>query len=185
MTRFFFILMAIICLGCKQNAEKDTAKPAVEQKVTKKIPEGPLAQKLYANYHFTPSNQKQIDENKLIEYAVDKNLDVSRTNTGLYYIITKTNDSPVFTINQPISANYRGTLLTGKEFDSSYKRGKPIDFKVGQMIPGWNEALLMMNKGSKATLLIPSDLAYGPNGFTGFIGPNEALVFEIEIPETF
>jgi FKBP-type peptidyl-prolyl cis-trans isomerase FklB len=77
---------------------------------------------------------------------------------------------------------YRGTLIDGTEFDSSYKRGQPATFPVGGVIKGWTEALLLMKEGSKWQLVIPSDLAYGANGTPGGpIGPNAVIIFEVEL----
>jgi len=80
-----------------------------------------------------------------------------------------------------VEVNYKGTLIDGTEFDSSYKRGQPVTFPVNGVIPGWTEALQLMPVGSKFELYIPSDLAYGPGGTGGVIGPNQALVFEVEL----
>ena len=79
-----------------------------------------------------------------------------------------------------VTVNYRGTLIDGTEFDSSYKRGQPAQFPVGGVIHGWTEALLKMNVGSKWKLFIPSELAYGENGQRG-IPPNSVLIFEVEL----
>ncbi|MCK9418960.1 MAG: FKBP-type peptidyl-prolyl cis-trans isomerase [Nitrospirae bacterium] len=81
-----------------------------------------------------------------------------------------------------VTVHYRGTLIDGKEFDSSYKRGQPETFHMDGMITGWAEALQLMKEGSKWQLVIPSDLAYGEAGSdTGSIGPNAVLIFEIEL----
>ena len=77
--------------------------------------------------------------------------------------------------------NYRGTLIDGTEFDSSYKRGEPATFPVNRVIKGWTEALQLMKPGAKYQLVIPSDLAYGPGGTGGDIGPNATLIFEVEL----
>jgi FKBP-type peptidyl-prolyl cis-trans isomerase len=82
-----------------------------------------------------------------------------------------------------VSVNYRGTLVDGKEFDSSYKRGQPATFPVTGVIPGWTEALQLMNVGTKAKLFIPSNLAYGERAPSPDIGPNSTLIFEIELLE--
>jgi FKBP-type peptidyl-prolyl cis-trans isomerase FklB len=101
--------------------------------------------------------------------------------SGLQYkIITKgKGKSP--TLNDTVTVNYRGTLIDGKEFDSSYKRGKPATFPVKGVIPGWTEALQLMKPGSKWELFMPSDLAYGARGAGNVIGPNATLIFEVEL----
>ncbi len=85
------------------------------------------------------------------------------------------------TASDSVVCNYRGTLINGTEFDSSYKRGQPATFPVGQVIKGWTEALQLMPVGSKWQLFIPSDLAYGPRGAGRDIGPNATLIFEVEL----
>jgi FKBP-type peptidyl-prolyl cis-trans isomerase FklB len=101
---------------------------------------------------------------------------------GLQYKILTTGNGPKPTATDTVVANYKGTLINGTEFDSSYKRGQPATFPVGQVIKGWTEILQMMPVGSKWEVYIPSDLAYGPQGpGRGPIGPNETLIFEIEL----
>ena len=80
-----------------------------------------------------------------------------------------------------VSVHYRGTLIDGTEFDSSYKRGEPTTLKVNGVIKGWQEALQLMPEGTKWQLYVPSDLAYGPRGAGGMIGPNETLIFDVEL----
>jgi len=82
-----------------------------------------------------------------------------------------------------IVAHYKGTLIDGTEFDSSYKRGQPATFAVNQVIPGWQEILPMMPTGSKWQVVIPADKAYGARGAGANIGPNETLIFEVELLE--
>ena len=102
--------------------------------------------------------------------------------SGLQYKILTAGIGPKPTASDQVVCNYRGTLIDGTEFDSSYKRGKPATFGVGQVIKGWTEALQLMPIGSKWQLFIPSNLAYGERGGPGgAIGPNEALIFEVEL----
>ncbi len=101
--------------------------------------------------------------------------------SGLQYKILQEGTGPKPVATDTVSVNYRGTLLNGTEFDSSFKRGQPATFPVGQIIKGWTEALQLMPVGSKWQLFIPSDLAYGPRGAGREIGPNSALVFEVEL----
>jgi len=102
--------------------------------------------------------------------------------SGLQYKILKEGTGPKPSAADSVVCNYRGTLLDNTEFDSSYKRGQPATFGVGQVIKGWTEALQLMPVGSKWQLFIPSDLAYGPRGGPGgSIGPNATLIFEVEL----
>ncbi|HYG75749.1 MAG TPA: FKBP-type peptidyl-prolyl cis-trans isomerase [Planctomycetota bacterium] len=101
--------------------------------------------------------------------------------SGLQYKVLKegTGASPKKT--DVVTTHYRGTLINGKEFDSSYARREPASFGVNQVIAGWTEALQLMKVGSKWELYIPSNLAYGPRGAGGVIGPDETLIFEVEL----
>ncbi|MFZ3265849.1 MAG: FKBP-type peptidyl-prolyl cis-trans isomerase [Terriglobales bacterium] len=101
--------------------------------------------------------------------------------SGLQYKILKEGAGPKPTATDTVECNYRGTLLDGTEFDSSYKRGQPATFPVSGVIKGWTEALQLMPLGSKWQLFIPSDLAYGPRGAGAEIGPDATLIFEVEL----
>jgi FKBP-type peptidyl-prolyl cis-trans isomerase FklB len=101
--------------------------------------------------------------------------------SGLQYKVLTQGTGPKPTAADTVVCNYRGTLVDGTEFDSSYKRGQPATFAVGQVIPGWTEALQLMPVGSKWQLYIPSKLAYGPRGPSPVIGPNSTLIFEVEL----
>ena len=106
---------------------------------------------------------------------------VKTTASGLQYKVISEGKGAKPKAEETVEVNYKGTLIDGTEFDSSYKRGQPVTFPVNGVIPGWTEALQLMTVGSKYELYIPSDLAYGPNGTGGVIGPNQALVFEVEL----
>jgi FKBP-type peptidyl-prolyl cis-trans isomerase FklB len=101
--------------------------------------------------------------------------------SGLQYKILKEGTGPKPTSTDTVSVNYRGTLLNGTEFDSSYKRNEPATFPVSRVIKGWTEALQLMPVGSKWQVYIPSDLAYGERGAGADIGPNSTLIFDIEL----
>ncbi|HUE54870.1 MAG TPA: FKBP-type peptidyl-prolyl cis-trans isomerase [Candidatus Udaeobacter sp.] len=101
--------------------------------------------------------------------------------SGLQYKVVKAADGPKPAATDSVVCNYRGTLINGTEFDSSYKRGQPATFPVGQVIKGWTEALQLMPVGSKWELYVPSDLAYGDRGAGANIGPNATLIFEVEL----
>ena len=103
------------------------------------------------------------------------------TESGLQYEVLESGkgDSPKASDN--VEVHYTGKLIDGTVFDSSVERGVPASFGVTQVIPGWVEALQLMHKGDKWRLYIPSDLAYGPNGAGGVIGPNMTLIFDVEL----
>ena len=107
---------------------------------------------------------------------------VVKTESGLLYKVITQGDGDIPAATDQVVAHYRGTLIDGDEFDSSYSRGEPATFPVNGLIPGWVEALQIMPVGSKWELYIPSDLAYGERG-NPRIGPNSALVFELELLE--
>jgi FKBP-type peptidyl-prolyl cis-trans isomerase len=106
---------------------------------------------------------------------------VVTTPSGLEYKILKQGTGPKPAATDSVVCNYKGTLINGTEFDSSYKRGQPATFPVSGVIKGWTEALQLMPVGSKWQLFIPSDLAYGERGPGPEIGPNSTLIFEVEL----
>ena len=109
-----------------------------------------------------------------------KKKDVITTKSGLQYIVLSKGEGQKPKATDQVKVHYKGTLIDGTEFDSSYKRGEPVTFPVNRVIPGWTEALQLMNVGSKYKLFIPSDIAYGERGPMP-IGPNATLIFEVEL----
>jgi FKBP-type peptidyl-prolyl cis-trans isomerase FklB len=101
--------------------------------------------------------------------------------SGLQYKVITEGTGPKPAADDSVVCNYRGTLLNGTEFDSSYKHGQSIEIPVGRVIKGWSEALQLMPVGSKWQLFIPPDLAYGPRGAGNDIGPNATIVFEVDL----
>lgn len=130
--------------------------------------------------------QNKKDEVTLQDYLKKNNMtNAKKTAGGVYYIITQPGTGPVPKPGQLVSVQYRGTLLDGKEFDSSAKSGggKPFVYPLGrgQVIPGWDEGVALLNKGAKATLLVPSSLAYGERGSLPAIPANSPLRFDVEL----
>jgi len=127
-------------------------------------------------------NQKQ-EQSKVYLEANAKKDGVVTTASGLQYSVTTEGDGAIPTENDKVIAHYKGTLLDGTVFDSSYDRGEPATFPVTGVIKGWQEALQMMKEGSKWQIVVPADLAYGPRGAGqgSPIGPNETLIFDIEL----
>jgi len=106
---------------------------------------------------------------------------VTVTESGLQYEVVEPGEGAKPSLEDTVEVHYRGTLLDGTEFDSSYSRGQTVSFGVTQVIPGWTEALQLMSVGAKYKLYIPSDLAYGPAGAGQAIGPNATLIFDVEL----
>jgi peptidylprolyl isomerase len=126
--------------------------------------------------------QAEADNAIILEYLKSNNLVAQATDSGIYYII----DEPGEGTDHPNSAStvtthYEGKLLDGTVFDSSIKRGDPLQFSLGRVIQGWQEAIPLLKKGGKGTFIIPSGMAYGPRGAGGQIGPNEVLIFYVEL----
>ncbi|HNT41149.1 MAG TPA: FKBP-type peptidyl-prolyl cis-trans isomerase [Tenuifilaceae bacterium] len=140
----------------------------------------------YINEYFRKLDQK-IAEKNLAEST--KFLDENKTkegvvvdSTGLQYKIITEGNGPIPTADAVVKVHYKGTLVNGKQFDSSYENGEPAQFKLNQVIRGWSIGLQKMKVGSKFMLYIPADLAYGVNVRPGGpIGPNQALIFEVEL----
>ena len=144
----------------------------------------------------TYQQQLQEEQGKQMEELAQKNLDageaflaenaeregVETTESGLQYEVLEQGDGEKPTATDTVQVHYTGELLSGEVFDSSRERGEPVTFALNQVIPGWTEGLQLMSEGARYKLYIPSDLAYGPGGNRA-IGPNETLVFDVELLE--
>jgi FKBP-type peptidyl-prolyl cis-trans isomerase len=139
---------------------------AVIEAFFKKIQEETLTRNL-------KEGNKFLEKNKSEEGVIT-------TESGLQYKVITAGTGPKPADTDEVEVNYRGTLLSGDEFDSSYERGQPAKFKLNQVIKGWTEGLQLVNEGSKVQFWIPSELAYGEQG-GGPIEPNSTLIFEIEL----
>lgn len=125
------------------------------------------------------ANQKEAEA----FFAENANAEgVTQTDSGLQYKVLEEGEGAKPGADDTVTVHYRGRLLDGTEFDSSYERDQPATFALNSVIAGWTEALQLMSEGSKYELYIPSDLAYGPGG-NGPIPPNSALIFEVELLE--
>lgn len=128
--------------------------------------------------------KKNLDKGKAFLAENAKKPNVTTTASGLQYEVLEQGTGPKPSLTDTVRVHYSGKLLDGKTFDSSYERGEPVVFSLQQVVPGWQEGIALMPVGSKYRLWIPSELGYGEKGTPGGpIGPNETLVFEVELQD--
>jgi FKBP-type peptidyl-prolyl cis-trans isomerase FklB len=127
------------------------------------------------------SSSKNTDAGAAFLAANAKKPGVKTLPDGLQYKVITEGKGEKPTLNDVVTVHYMGTLVDGKEFDSSYKRGEPATFPVAGVIAGWTEALQLMPAGSTWELYIPANLAYGEQGAPPVIGPNETLIFKVQL----
>jgi len=124
---------------------------------------------------------KNLEEGKKFLAENQKKGGIKTLPSGLQYKVLNEGSGKMPKAEDTVTVNYKGTLIDGTEFDSSYKRGQPATFQVKGVIKGWTEALQLMKQGAKWQLFIPPDLAYGERGAGRDIGPNATLIFEVEL----
>ena len=134
---------------------------------------------------FSLASAKSADENKAEGEAFlaenSKKSDVTVTATGLQYQVLKQGEGAKPSASDNVTVHYEGTTIDGNVFDSSYKRGDPATFPLNRVIAGWTEGVQLMQEGSKFRFYIPAELAYGARGAGRDIGPNAALIFDVEL----
>ena len=143
----------------------------------------------YQNYNaekiFNEGKNKIKENNQALETRKFEQIKegMQQTPSGLYYKITKQGEGKQAEKGNVVSVHYSGKLVSGQEFDNSFRRGQPIEFPVGvgQVIKGWDEGILLLKEGDAATFLIPPDLGYGARGAGGVIPPNAWLIFDVEL----
>lgn len=163
-------------VSCRQGgqAAESPGKPQAHAELDESYVAG-----LYAHYSSKPELQAHKDENRIIDYILGQSLEYQRKPSGLYYYIVKNGEGAHYTYGQPCQAHYEGYFLDGRRFDSSIEKGEPLNFRLGQMIAGWNEILQDFNPGTELKIIVPSALAYGERGFPGYVPPNEVIAFDI------
>lgn len=124
---------------------------------------------------------KNLEEGKAFLAGNAKKEGVITTSSGLQYKILKSGNGATPKLDDTVVTHYKGTLIDGREFDSSYKRNQPATFPVKGVIKGWTEALQLMKVGDRWQLFIPSDIAYGESKRSELIQPNSTLIFELEL----
>lgn len=165
--------VATVFSGAKAKMTYDEAKEVIRQYFTE----------MEARQQAEAAKLGEINAKAGKEFLAEngKRAEVKTTATGLQYEVIKEGDGAQPVATDQVEVHYTGKLIDGTVFDSSEERGVPATFGVTQVIPGWVEALQLMKAGSRWRLYIPSDLAYGPNGAGGIIGPNATLIFDVEL----
>ncbi len=154
----------------------DAAREAIKTTVSQKMQEEQVKQREEAATKATSEGEKFLAENA-------KKEGVKVTASGLQYkVITEGSGTPP-TAADEVTVHYKGTLINGEEFDSSIARGQPVTFPLGNVIEGWTEGVQLMKPGAKYQFFIPSKLGYGERGAGVKIGPNQTLIFEVELLE--
>ncbi len=185
---FLLFLTPLLLVAC---GEKNPSTTEEEPTVPEEMPteqEDAIMLRLSAELVADPQSQGQKDRNAIINYAIDKVLDVQSTESQLYYQVLRPGEGAPIEWGDRLRAHYKGYFLDGKVFDSSYRRDEPLEFYLGNTIPGWNEGLEKIKVGGKILLLVPSHLGYGEEGLKSgkgkvLVPPHEALAFEIEVLE--
>ena len=152
----------------------ETEITKIKEEFTKKLQDDYMARNKAAAAKNKADGEAFLAENQ-------KKQGVVVTASGLQYQVISEGKGPKPGPDAKVKVHYRGTLLDGKEFDSSYKRGEPVTLKLNAVIPGWTEALKLMKVGGKYKLFVPSNLAYGEREVGQEIGPNSTLIFEVEL----
>ncbi len=160
----------------------DDREPMIDPEQTAAL-KNEFSQKLQQEYaaRIEEEGRKNLAEGQAFLEENKEKEGVITTASGLQYKVLVKGEGPLPAATDQVKVHYLGTLISGKEFDSSYKRQEPVTFRLDSVIPGWIEALQLMNVGSKYQLFIPSALAYGPREVGPEIGPNTTLIFEVEL----
>jgi FKBP-type peptidyl-prolyl cis-trans isomerase len=152
----------------------EAARDAVKNTVAQNMQARQASERAQAAQAATAKGEAFLKENGARE-------GVTTTESGLQYEVLAAGEGAKPSAADSVTVHYKGTLIDGTEFDSSYARGEPVSFPLANVIPGWTEGVQLMSPGAKYKFVIPSALAYGERGAGNRIGPNETLVFEVEL----
>lgn len=188
MNRLILLLLAWVAFSCGGGGS------SADQRAAAEVPEGPAVNEdeailqLSAFLNANPATQAEVQENAIVNYAIDEIIPLKRAPSGLFYRILEEGEGEPLEWGDYVTAHYKGYLLDGQVFDSSYRKDRPMQFYIGNMIDGWNEGLQLIKPGGSIQLFVPSALGYGeqgvPDGKDGYvIPPDTPLVFEVQVLE--
>ena len=147
------------------------------------ISEDILVSRLSGHYVSDASSKEENQKNEIINLAIDRKWDLDRTESGILFRIESPGQPLKGRWGDKVKVHYQGYFVDLEKFDSSIDRKKALQFYVGNMIPGWNEALTMLGEGGHGIFLIPAYLAYGEDGFQDIVEPDQHLIFQIKLLE--
>lgn len=184
-------VFSLLAMGCGNQHEATSEEATAEASVStpaNSLSEDQVLLQLSPYLIANPQDQGELDQNAIIDYAIDQLIPLEKTRAGVFYRVLKTGEGDQLAWGDYIKVHYKGYFLDGQLFDDTRVREKPLEFYIGNMIPGWNEGLQFIAPGGTIQLLVPSPLAYGakglPNAKGGFLVPvNTPLVFEVEVLE--
>lgn len=187
-TIFGKVIQGLETIDAIANVEKGAQDKPKEDVVINKVTiftKGEEYQNYNAEKIFNEGKNKIKENNQTLETKKFEQIKegMQQTPSGLYYKITKQGEGKRAEKGNVVAVHYSGKLVSGQEFDNSFRRGQPIEFPVGigQVIRGWDEGILLLKEGDAATFLIPPDLGYGARGAGGVIPPNAWLIFDVEL----
>jgi FKBP-type peptidyl-prolyl cis-trans isomerase FkpA len=183
------LLLAVFLMNCSGGADRDTKVQESSEPSEPAAPtfnEDEAILQLSAYLIAEPASLAEQQQNAIVNHAIDEIIPLQRTNAGLFYRILDQGSGQPLEWGDYVTAHYKGYLLNGKVFDSSYRKERPMKFYIGNMIKGWNEGLQLVNEGGRIQLFIPSRLGYGEKGVADgkdgyLIPPDTPLVFEVEV----
>lgn len=174
------VLLSLKVIGC------GSADNSPETQVTWDVPqsdEDGLLMHYAAHMSAHPQDTPAIEQNEVIEFLIEKGWKIQYDPSGIFYHVFKqgSGDHPEW--GSRVKVHYNGYTLDGRKFDSTFDRNEPFTFYVGNVVKGWNLSLYHLQPGGRGVFLIPAHLAYGSEGFGRLVGPDEHLLFEIELLE--
>lgn len=183
------LLLAVFLVNCSGGVDRDSKVQELSEPSEHDAPtfdEDKAILQLSAYLIAEPASLAEQQQNAIVNHAIDEIIPLQRTNAGLFYRVLDQGSGQPLEWGDYVTAHYKGYLLNGKVFDSSYRKERPMKFYIGNMIKGWNEGLQLVNEGGRIQLFVPSRLGYGekgvPDGKDGYlIPPDTPLVFEVEV----
>lgn len=175
-----FAVSMIVLSSCQSKPAEDAANQQPAAETTNQTAEQQAAQ---PQQSAAPAGQDQnaVDKAIIEKYVADNGLKGKYTDSGIFYVIEKEGKGANPTVDNFVEVHYKGTLLDGNKFDSSYDRNQPAQFPLRGVVPGWQQGIPLFKEGGKGTIIIPSSLAYGPMGRPPVIPQNAVLCFDIEL----